>query len=584
MTPPEPPPAPGPPEAEQPRDAHEAAAAAPKPQDEQEQEAQPTPPEFPATPGQHTLRYAGRTDPGLMRSNNEDSFVVGQRLMAVADGMGGHAAGEVASKLVVDALAPLNSGTLATDPITALADATRTGNTAIAHLVARHPELEGMGTTVTALLFDGRHVALAHVGDSRGYLYRSGVLHQLTHDDTFVQSLVDEGRITEQQAHEHPQRNLVLRALTGIPVEPLLTARETAAGDRYLLCSDGLCGVVGAEAIADVLAEPDLETAADTLIDLALAAGGPDNVTVVVIDVVTTGVRVDDTAPLAAVLPDDPSSTSPIAQLTREMPRVPLPPIPEEPAAEAEILDETENLDEEMDLEDDADDAAESEDDEDDGAEREPGDETTPPRRATSGRVARAARSEKRRWYRRGAVLVAGLVLLAAAGIASTIWVRHQYYVSDQGNLVVVFRGVNGSLLGWDFSTFEETSCAGETDCSPMKVSDLQPSARNQVQAGIKASSVQAARTVVQRLSEQLLPPCPEPSQPAGEASQGSADPQQTSETTPATRPTIESPPPTSTSTLPHRTTEPPPPPSTPEATDLPPATQVPGVTCRIIT
>ncbi len=127
-----------------------------------------------------------------------------------------------------------------------------------------------MGTTLTALYFDGSRLAMAHVGDSRAYLYRSGVLHQLTHDDTFVQSLVDDGRITEEEAIHHPQRNLLLRALNGTELEPGLTQREARAGDRYLICSDGLCGVVSAEAIADALTEPDPDRAADVLVELAL--------------------------------------------------------------------------------------------------------------------------------------------------------------------------------------------------------------------------------------------------------------------------------------------------------------------------
>lgn len=535
----------------------------------------PNPPESPEPQPQerqahgsqnHTLRFAARTDAGLLRSNNEDSYTIGARLLAVADGMGGHAAGEVASRMVTDALAPLNSAPLSTDVITALGEAVRTGNRSIAQLVTRHPELEGMGTTVTALLFDGDHVALAHIGDSRGYLYRSGVLQQLTHDDTFVQSLVDEGRITEQQAHEHPQRNLVLRALTGIEVEPLLTARETTAGDRFLLCSDGLCGVVGAEAIADALSCRDPEAAADALIDLALAAGGPDNITVVVVDVLSTGGGTQDTAPMAALPPEDPSATSPIAQLTREMPRVPLPPIPEEPGAVAEIVDD------DADLDDDEEDA--DEDDEDDAADDATQDQDGT---ATADRRTRAPSRRgtgKRRWYRRGAVLITALVLLAGAIVASTLWVRTQYYVSDQGNLVVVFRGVDGSLLGWSFSTFEETSCAGETDCTPLKVSDLQPAARYKVQAGIKAASLADARTLVQRLSEQLLPPCPEdlPAATTSDAAPASSTRESTTEST--THPGITGAP----------STRSPGPTSTAEPTDLLPVTQVPGVTCRTVT
>ncbi|MEO7125068.1 MAG: protein phosphatase 2C domain-containing protein [Nakamurella sp.] len=534
-----------------------------------------------------------RTDRGLLRSTNQDSLFAGDRLLVVADGMGGHVAGDTASRLVVDEFMPVNLTPPGPDLMHQLLEATRAGNGAIAEMVAAHPDLEGMGTTVTAMLFDGTRAAIAHVGDSRAYLYREGVLHQLTHDDTFVQSLVDDGRITEHQAHEHPQRNLLLRALTGLELDPMLVEREIRVGDRYMLCSDGLCGVVDAESIADALAHLDPEIAADTLIHLALLNGGPDNVTAIVADVLATGERSDsDAGPTAAVFDNDPSSTNPIARLTRELPRVPLPPIPEEPAAPADIIDEdtddedTDDTDPDYADDDGFDDGDALEGDTDDtdsgtgrgtrasvgpaasrdiagtatgvndadqnagtpinvasgshpsgrarsrdtpqtnkydddsdisarGATRPTGTprtDTRAPERRTRPADRRAA--ARQHWYRRGAIIVAALVLVGVAITGATLWVRHQYFVSDQGNVVVVFRGVNGSLLGWGFSTFEETSCAGATDCTPMKVSDLQPATQNQVRAGIKATSLSDARTVVKRLSAQMLPRCPSPSTP----------------------------------------------------------------------
>ena len=204
----------------------------------------------------HVLRYAARTDRGLLRANNQDSVFAGDRLLVIADGMGGHAAGDVASRLVVAAFVDLDELPLGSDMVRPLTDATREGNSAIAEMVDENPELDGMGTTLTALLFDGPVVALAHVGDSRAYLYRNGVLHQISHDDTFVQSLVDDGRITADEAAHHPQRSLLLRALNGTEMDPSITMRETSAGDRFLICSDGLSDVVSPEAIADALAGP----------------------------------------------------------------------------------------------------------------------------------------------------------------------------------------------------------------------------------------------------------------------------------------------------------------------------------------
>src|SRR5919205_1222616 len=208
------------------------------------------------------LRFAARSDRGLIRGNNQDSVYAGPRLLAVADGMGGHAAGDVASKVVIAALEHLGE------------------------VIRESPQLEGMGTTLTAILFAGGRLALCHVGDSRAYLVRDGQLTQITHDDTFVQTLIDDGRITPEEANSHPQRSLLLRALNGQDVEPALTMREARAGDRYLLCSDGLSGVVSEETLAEALKDPDPQSTADRLIELALRSGGPDNITVIVADVV----------------------------------------------------------------------------------------------------------------------------------------------------------------------------------------------------------------------------------------------------------------------------------------------------------
>ena len=148
------------------------------------------------------------------------------------------------------------------------------------------PHLEGMGTTLTALLFAGGRVGLVHVGDSRAYLVRGGQLTQITHDDTFVQALIDEGRMTAEEASSHPQRSLILRALNGADVEPDLSIREVRIGDRYLLCSDGLSDVVSPDTLLEALQQPDPHESADRLVELALRGGGPDNVTCIVADVI----------------------------------------------------------------------------------------------------------------------------------------------------------------------------------------------------------------------------------------------------------------------------------------------------------
>ncbi|GAA3212820.1 PP2C family serine/threonine-protein phosphatase [Actinocorallia longicatena] len=241
------------------------------------------------------IRYAARSDVGMLREGNEDSAVAGARLLAVADGMGGHVGGEIASAEAIETLRKLDTDVPADQLLVALEHSVRAANEALRHRVEGDPSLQGMGTTLTAMLWSGSQVALVHIGDSRAYLLRNGELFQITHDHTLVQSLVDEGRISLDDAATHPQRSLLLRALDGrSEVEPDLSLREAQVGDRYLLCSDGLSGVVSAETIHQVLtAQPDPEQAIRQLIDLANRGGGPDNITCVVADVI----NLDETPP-----------------------------------------------------------------------------------------------------------------------------------------------------------------------------------------------------------------------------------------------------------------------------------------------
>ncbi|WP_247611965.1 Stp1/IreP family PP2C-type Ser/Thr phosphatase, partial [Actinomadura latina] len=234
------------------------------------------------------IRYAARSDVGMLREGNEDSAYAGAHLLAVADGMGGHVGGEIASAAAIEALRGLDKDLPATELLAALEHTVKTANDNLHRIVESDPALQGMGTTLTAMLWAGNQVALVHIGDSRAYLLRDGSLFQITHDHTLVQSLVDEGRISPDEAASHPQRSLLLRALDGRgEVDPDLSLREAKVGDRYLLCSDGLSGVVTAETIFQVLTDvDDPEQAVRQLIDLANRGGGPDNITCVVADVV----------------------------------------------------------------------------------------------------------------------------------------------------------------------------------------------------------------------------------------------------------------------------------------------------------
>ena len=235
------------------------------------------------------LRCAAVTDRGLVRAANQDAVFAGARLLAVADGMGGMAAGDLASAIVIEAIGPLEADHADGQLVDVLRAAIEDASARIRAAVAEDPTRDGMGTTLTAVLFSvtGSEIALAHVGDSRAYLVRDGVLQQMTKDDTFVQMLVDEGVITADQASSHPRRAVVTQALQGDPVEPAYSTMTPQAGDRWLLCSDGLSNVVREETIAEVLAgSPERTDAAHRLVDLARRAGGPDNITVVVADIV----------------------------------------------------------------------------------------------------------------------------------------------------------------------------------------------------------------------------------------------------------------------------------------------------------
>jgi protein phosphatase len=255
------------------------------------------------------LRSVAHTDPGLHRTNNEDSGYVSARLLVVADGMGGHAYGEVASSTAISILAEMDKSLpWSTTPIEptedaeaepapepdlleALGGAISEIGDRLTNLAQEDAELATMGTTVTAFMWDGAsQMAIAHIGDSRAYLLRGDQYGQLTRDHTLVQSLVDEGKLTPEQAAVHPRRSVLMRALqSGGASEPDLYYWQAEPGDRYLLCSDGLSDVVPDELIGQVLSSvPDPDDAAATFIDLAKQGGGPDNITCVIADLVAS--------------------------------------------------------------------------------------------------------------------------------------------------------------------------------------------------------------------------------------------------------------------------------------------------------
>jgi PPM family protein phosphatase len=465
------------------------------------------------------LRYAARSDRGLVRNNNQDSVYAGPRLLALADGMGGHAAGEVASKVVIAALAPLDDDEPSDDLLGQLREAVIAGNGAISELVASDPDLDGMGTTLTAVLFAGSRLGMAHIGDSRAYMLRNGAFAQITHDDTFVQSLIDEGRITEEEAATHPQRSLLLRALTGHEVEPRLMVREARPGDRYLLCSDGLSGVVSLETLDEAIRIPDPQVCADRMIELALKGGGPDNVTVIVADV--ADIDFGDDAPIIGGAAGDGSAD---------------PPPPDSPASRASSITGPRPI----------------------------------PQRVEMPPPPPDPKIKRRRKVRAVLLVFLLLLLVAAAGLGTRWWVMRQYYIgaTDDGQ-VSIFRGVSGSFLGVALHTFAEGSCApgSEAACEPITINDLRVSSRDVVRNGITKGGLEEAREGIRKLrTEQMLPPCDVVTKPA--------TPTTTTTTTPPTTTTT----PTgaqSESTATTTTT------TSPDVTPLLTPSQTPGTDCR---
>jgi len=236
-----------------------------------------------------TGKSAAVSHVGKVRANNQDSGYAGQYLFVVADGMGGHAGGDVASAIAVKRISETDRlYTSPNDAEFALQAALLAANSLLAETVFEHGELTGMGTTVTGMLRVGNHVAIAHIGDSRLYLFRDGELTQVSADHTFVQRLVDSGRITQEEAAVHPRRSVLMRVLGDVDASPEIdtTVMETRPGDRWLICSDGLSSYVAEDKMQTILSSvPVAKTAADKLVKESLDQGAPDNVTVVLVDI-----------------------------------------------------------------------------------------------------------------------------------------------------------------------------------------------------------------------------------------------------------------------------------------------------------
>lgn len=236
------------------------------------------------------FRFVIQSNVGIIRSSNEDCGLAAPKIIAVADGMGGHAAGEVASSTVIqtfkDQLDSLPS--VANDFQNWLVTTTNLAHSTIGDLIAADNEKRGMGTTLSTIALVENQIGVGHIGDSRIYRLREQEFKQISIDHTYVQSLVDSGEITQAEAAQHPRRNLLVRAIDGIhDVTMDIELLDTQIGDRFLLCSDGLTGVVSDQEIASHLAKPNLTSVVSQLIELALLAGAPDNVTVAVCEIIS---------------------------------------------------------------------------------------------------------------------------------------------------------------------------------------------------------------------------------------------------------------------------------------------------------
>ena len=405
-----------------------------------------------------SLRYVALTDTGLRRTSNQDSGYASSRLIAVADGMGGAAAGDLASAETMNIIRQLDRELSDVDPLTALEEAVRTANQHLGDLVANDPAVEGMGTTLEAMLWDGQRFATAHIGDSRAYRLRDGVLTQISSDHTFVQSLVDEGKLTPAEARGHPHRSLLLRVLLGRDDnEPDLDHVEGQLGDRYLLCSDGLTDMVDDAAIAQALGAETIDMAATELVRLALEGGGYDNVTVVIGELVDASEEPDahlssaDGRPqLVGSAAGGPRSRTGHAAGHRAGDDEPVAVDPEELRY----------------------------------APRPPG---------------------GWRWVRRVAVVGVLVGVLVVAGVFGYRWTQDQYFVAAHQGTVTIYRGVMADIPGIALQHVEQS-----TDIAMDSLPEFR---RQQVDAGIEASSRADADRIVAELEESVpAEPSPSPS------------------------------------------------------------------------
>ena len=410
------------------------------------------------------LQFAALSDVGRVRRDNQDSGYAGPHLLAVADGVGGAARGDIASSTAIAQVRGLDQPHTDGDPLLILTSVLNEAHAKLTDLVEQDPALDGTSTTITVGLVVGEQLAIAHIGDSRAYLLRDGELRQLTSDHSFVQSLVDDGRITEEEARVHPNRNLILRALDGNRTpDPDTFFVELQLGDRLLFSSDGCCGVLEPEQVTAILSEGTPDSACVNLVNASLDAGSTDNVTVVIGEVVA-----DDTE-------TDPESAAAIGPMlvgaAGEQPRQgdgsntgSLPPVAG-------------------------------------------GEESGP----FDPEAARYALRAPRRFAVLRRVLVAAVVLamIGTAAFFSYRWTQQQYFVGfDDADDVAIFQGVNFELPGLQMHTVKERTAISREQLPSLD--------QRNVDSGIGVASLAEARREVAKLEARACPT--EPAVPAATA------------------------------------------------------------------
>ncbi|MCU1525037.1 MAG: Stp1/IreP family PP2C-type Ser/Thr phosphatase [Microbacteriaceae bacterium] len=397
---------------------------------------------------------------GKIRANNQDSGYAGTQLFVVADGMGGHAGGDVASAIALKRIIEADRVFASADDAQfALQSSLTAANTMLAETVFEHPELTGMGTTVSAILRSGDKIAIAHIGDSRIYLLRDGQLKQITADHTFVQRLVDSGRITPEEAAVHPRRSVLMRVLGDVDAAPEIdtTVYDLKPGDRWLLCSDGLSSYVSDDRIEAVLkANPGARDAGDRLVKESLDQGAPDNVTVVVVDV-------DETWDSASVPPVIVGSAA--LPLTFEgesgrrplrLPALLLHPLKSTQQEDSHFEPESDEYLDELILED-----------------------------------RRRARNRRIGWLVGVALIVIAIILALFLGYR---WTQTLYYVGANGQSVAIYRGIQQNIGPFSLHSVYENKA--------IKLSDLPSYTRKTVQDTISAKDLKDAERIIERLSD----------------------------------------------------------------------------------